>query len=119
MAVVAVWLSGCGRAEPTVAGGRPVSFWIEALQSPDAKLRQKAVFKLGNVGPADAAAYPALVSALNDAHADVRCEAIVALLKFGSTARDSIPVLIELQRQDRDARVRSHAARALEKLRGG
>jgi hypothetical protein len=118
IALLIVALNGCGHAPPTVAGGKPVSYWVEALKSPDAKLRKKAVFKLGNVGPADAAALPALIGALKDTNAEVRCEAILALVKYGPGAREAIPALSEAQQQDRDATVRTYAAEALAKLQG-
>ena len=108
---------GCGRSPPTLAGGKPVVYWIEALHNADAKLRKKAVSKLGNVGPGDAAALSALVGALDDREASVRSEAIVALLKFGPSARDALPKLEDMQRRDQSAKVRHYAARAVEKLR--
>jgi HEAT repeat protein len=107
---------GCGRSEPALSGGHSVGYWIEALQNPDAKLRKKAVAKLGNAGPVDAAVYPSLIAALKDADASVRRETILALMKFGPEAREAVPVLTVLQRQDRDEQVRSFAAKALEKL---
>jgi HEAT repeat protein len=110
--------SGCGKAQPTLAGGKPVSYWVKVLRGPDAKLRKKAAFKLGNVGPTDATVLPALVRALKDADAGVRCEAILAVLKCGDEAKEAVPALTEVQRQDRDAKVRAYAAKALEKLQG-
>jgi hypothetical protein len=107
-------LVGCGRAHPTMAGGK----WAAALRDPDARLRKKAVFTLGNIGPSDPAALPALIGALRDADAGVRCEAILALLKCGPHAKEAIPALTEVQDRDRDARARAYAARALQKLRG-
>jgi vesicle coat complex subunit len=112
--VLAVLAGGCGHA-PTLAGGKPVSYWVEALQGPDPKLRQTAVFKLGNVGPADPAALPAVQGALKDRDARVRCAAVVALMKFGPVSREAVPALNEL-RHDRDAQVRAYAAAALGKL---
>jgi HEAT repeat protein len=99
-----------------MTGGKPVSYWVQALQGPDPSLRKKAVFKLGNVGPTDAVVCPALLGALKDADAAVRCETILALLKCGPSARNAIPTLTEMQQQDSDARVRSYAGRALETL---
>ena len=114
--VLVVMLSGCGQADPPLSGGKPVSHWLAALQDPDPKCRQKAVTKLGNVGATDAAVYPALVEALKDADASVRREAILALMKCGDHAKEAIPLLTDVQRQDRDSQVRAFAAKALEKL---
>jgi len=99
-----------------MAGGKPVSYWLQALKDPNAKVRKQAAFKLGNVGPADSAVLPALLEALRDADASVRSEAILALIKFGPQAKEAIPLLTDLQQRDRDTRVRTYAAKALEKL---
>jgi HEAT repeat protein len=115
MVVLAALLSGCGQPLPTQAGGKPVSYWVQALQNPDPKVRRMAVFKLGNVGPADAAALPAVQGALKDRDPRVRGEAILALMKFGADARTALQALNEL-RHDRDGQVRADAARAVEKL---
>jgi HEAT repeat protein len=115
--VIAVLATGCGQpAQPISAGGKPVSFWVEALKDPDAKLRKKAVAKLGNVGQADPAALPAVLDALKDPDARVRTEAVQAVLKFGSGAKKAVPALTELQ-QDPDPQVRSSAVAVLGKVR--
>lgn len=116
---LAVFASGCGQAQPTLAGGKPVSHWLDQLRSPDAKARKTAVTKLGNVGRADPTALPAVLGTLKDPDAGVRCEAILALLKSDTAASEAIPTLIEMQQNDRNAQVRSYAAHALEKLRAG
>jgi HEAT repeat protein len=116
MTVVAVLAAGCGEAPPTLSGGKPMSHWVEALRGPDAKLRKTAAFKLGNVGPTDPAVLPALLAALKDNDAGVRSEAIVALMKCGPDAREAVESLTDLRRRDPDARVRNHAARALQKI---
>lgn len=110
------WVSGCGPVRPTLAGGKPVGHWVQALRNPDVKVRKQAAFKLGNVGPTDSAALPALMAALKDRDARVRREAILALVKCGPGAKDAIPELIEVHRKDRDAKVREYAEKALEKL---
>lgn len=109
-------MSGCGQTPPPQMNGDK---WAEALREPDAKLRKKAAFTLGNIGPSDPQVLPALIEALKDTNAGVRCEAILALLKVGPDAEDAIPVLIEIQEQDVDPVVREYAAKALEKLRNG
>jgi HEAT repeat protein len=110
-----VALSGCGRKQPTSVGGKPVSYWVQALQEPDARSRKKAAFELGNVGAADPTVVPALAGALRDGDAVVRAEAALSLLKIGPAAREASPALVEAQ-NDRDAKVRSYAAKALEKI---
>ncbi len=90
--VIAVLLvGGCSKSPSMLSGGKPVSHWVAALKnSTDAKSRKDAAFKLGNVGPSDPSAYPALVEALKDRDAVVRCETILALLKFGSAAQQAV-----------------------------
>jgi HEAT repeat protein len=110
--------AGCGKARPALAGGKPVSHWVEALRDPDARVRKRAVAKLGNVGPGDPSVLPALVGALKDRDPGVRGEAVLAVLKCGPAAGEAVPVLAELERQDPAPEVRSRAARALERLRG-
>jgi HEAT repeat protein len=110
-------LAGCRETPVTSAHGKPVSHWVGALRDSDARVRKRAVAALGNVGPADKAAIPALIEAVKDRDATVRGEAILALLKLGPAAKDAIPVLTQAQR-DRDAQVRSYATKALEKIGG-
>ena len=114
VAVLLVVLSGCGQPQPKPR----VSYWVEALRKPDARVRKEAAFKLGNLGPTDPAVSPALIGALHDADAGVRCEAILALTKCGPGAQAAIPALAALQQQDPNARVRAYASKALQKIRG-
>ena len=58
----------------------------------------------------------ALCGALQDRNADVRCEAILALAKSCSGAKQAIEPLEAMGRLDRDPRVRSYAAKALKSL---
>jgi HEAT repeat protein len=90
-----------------------------ALRDPEARVRKKAAFTLGNIGTSDPAVLPALMGALKDPHEAVRCEAILALLKCGPEAQEAIPVLTEIEKTDRDVRVRDYATKALEKLTEG
>ncbi len=119
LVVIAAGVSGCGTAAPTLAGGKPVSHWIETLQSPDGAARKHAVAKLGNVGSADPTAFPAVLEALQDRDAAVRREAILAVMKFGPAAQEAVPRLTEMQQKDRDSQVRSYAARALAGMKEG
>jgi HEAT repeat protein len=109
-------LSGCSKASPTLSGGKPIEHWIKALNDPDGATRRTAVQKLGNVGPADPAVFPALLGALDDGDADVRCDVILALLKFGPKAKDASVALAEIRQRDPDAKVRAYAVKALAKI---
>jgi HEAT repeat protein len=114
---VAVMACGCHKSTPTLAGGKPVSHWVEALKSPDPKLRKEAAFKLGNVGSTDRTAFPALVDALKDPDPVVRRECILALVKFGDERKQAVPALAEIHERDSDPHVREYAAKALEKMK--
>ena len=115
-AMVAVLLSGCGKSEPIVSGGKPAAYWVKASKDPNVSLRKQAVIKLGNIGTADEAALPALMEALRDREAAVRKEAILALLKCGPVARQALAPLNELRLRDPDPDVRAYAAKATKKL---
>lgn len=111
--------AGCGPAAPTLAGGKPVSHWVDALHDADPKKREEAVEKLGNVGAADPAAFPALVGALKDPSARVRGAAILRIVKSGPAAKAAVPTLQDLKDHDPDAGVRDYAAKALKNITGG
>jgi HEAT repeat protein len=119
LAMALVLTAGCGPAAPTLAGGKPASHWVDALRDPDPKKREEAAEKLGNVGSADQAAYPALVGALKDPSAKVRGAAILALGRPGSKAKEAVPALQDLKEHDPDPGVRQYAAKALKNLTGG
>ena len=114
--VLALAATGCGKPRPTLAGGKPIEDWVKALQHPDAKMRKIAAMKLGNVGSTDPAALPALLGALKDRDAGVRCDVILALVKFGPDAKDAVPAIDHVRKNDPNAKVRDYAAKALEKI---
>jgi HEAT repeat protein len=103
---------GCGNGPPTTRA----SYWVESIRAPDAKLRKKAAFTLGNLGTVDPAAVVALRGALKDTDAAVRSEAILALLKCGPAATEAIPTLKDMKQHDPNAQVRRYAAKAVERL---
>jgi HEAT repeat protein len=113
LVILLLSLPACGQAPPRMKGGK----WARALCDPDARMRKQAAFTLGNIGPSDPAALPALIGALRDADAGVRAEAILALVKYGAGAQEAVPSLTEVQRNDPDPKVREYAGKALLKLR--
>ena len=111
-AILLISVTGCGAARPKMAGVK----WAGALRDPDANVRKKAAFTLGNIGPSDPEVLPALIEGLNDADAGVRSEVILALLKYGDGAKEAIPTLTKLRDHDQDPKVRDYALKALKKL---
>jgi HEAT repeat protein len=114
LAALLLTLIGCSKAPPTMAGGK----WARTLRDPDASLRKKAAFHLGNIGRSDPEVLPALIEGMNDPDAKVRCEVILALSKYGPGAEEAIPALSKLRDADSDATVRDYALKALAKLQG-
>jgi HEAT repeat protein len=112
VAVVLISSIGCGKTPTTTR----VNHWVETLRAPDAMLRKKAAFTLGNLGTTDPTVVPALRGALTDADAAVRSEAILALLKCGPAAAEVVPALQDLQQRDPNTQVRRYAAKAVAKL---
>jgi HEAT repeat protein len=112
-----VLMFGCEKTQPTVAHGKPLPEWVEALHSPDARTRKKAAAVLGKIGAVDPAVVPALTEAMHDRDPAVRAEAALALMKMGPAAHDAAPALAEAQK-DAHPTVRRYAARALERIRG-
>jgi HEAT repeat protein len=118
--VAAALLAGCGRdagPKELYFTGEPVAHWLEAVKSPDPKVRKKAVDVLGNVGPADAAVIPALAEAVKDKDPAVRDAAVLALSKIGPPAAAALPALQEATR-DPNPTVRAHAATAVGRVSG-
>ena len=115
---IAFLCTACSKPrQPILSGGKPLSHWVQGLSSPDAKLRKTAVAKLGNAGPLDPDVAPMLLKTLHDSSAPVRCEAIVAITKLGSQAKQTIPDLQAVAQNDRDANVRDFAQKAIEKIK--
>jgi hypothetical protein len=110
-----IFLSGCGSQTPTTVHGKPVEYWLTALNNSDYRVRKKAVESLGNVGADNPSTVPALIGALEDRDARVRGEAVLALLKIGPEAAEAVPALRK-SLKDKDAKVRDYASKALERI---
>ena len=113
-------LAGCGGpAVPTAMyfSGQPVPHWLTEARSKDPKARKHAIDVLGNVGPAEPEAIPALAAAVKDPDARVRDAAVLGLSKIGPTAASALPAL-EAATKDGDPTVRTHAVAAVGRVRG-
>jgi HEAT repeat protein len=111
---------GCHRADIPPGKyfhGQPVEYWLEAIKSPNPQTRKKAADVLGNVGPIDPRAIPALIEAVRDKDPLVRDAAVLALSKIGPAA-NAAETALQQATQDTDKTVRTHAAMALERVRG-
>src|SRR5262245_20251157 len=118
--MVCLCAPGCGGGDVPKEksfGGRPVEHWLEALKGRDPNARRKAAEVLGNVGPIDPRAVPALIGAVKDRDARVRDAAVLSLSKIGPPAASAEAALQEAAKDD-DPAVRSHAAAALSRVRG-
>jgi HEAT repeat protein len=82
---------GYFRGEP-FHKGRPVSYWITQLDTPD---NQKAAVALGEMGPQAAPAVPALIRALRSEDRKIWRPSADALGRIGPGAADAGPALVE------------------------
>lgn len=103
-------LVGWARGE-TFHRGMPMHYWLDAIEGPDANLRYEAVLALGH----DKAAIPALTKRLQDSIPLLREIAAAELSRFGPDARDAVPTLT-LMLKDDDRGCRQAAADALKRI---
>lgn len=102
--------------EPT-AKGRPLSAWIADLEAPAPVTRNAAAYEIAGMGPAAAAAVPALIKALDDEVAAVRFPVTVALGEIGPAAEAAVPRLRQMMEEDFNDEVAAGAKRALRHIR--
>ena len=117
LASVLLLVCGCAREEQhALAGGREIESWLEEIRDPSPRARRQAVQKLGNVGDEDPAVAQALCEALQDSDAQVRREAVFAVVKLAEPGSEITSRLGTMSEKDADPGVRDVAARALAKL---
>jgi HEAT repeat protein len=88
---------------------------IEALDSPNALVRQNAALALGSIGPDARGAVEGLTKLLHDEEWSVRRQAAMSLGKIGPDARSAEKALNEARNDPRPL-VRSAAEEALKKM---
>jgi HEAT repeat protein len=82
-------------AEP-MAHGKPLKYWMGALQDPEVVVREEAILVLGDLGPAARDTVPDLTKLLKDARMPVRLKAAAALVRIDrQQAKVAVPVLCE------------------------
>lgn len=104
------------RGEPS-SRGRPLSAWIADLKAPAPHTRNNAAYEIAGMGPAAAAAVPALIEALDDEDAAVRFPVTVALGEIGPAAAAAVPKLKQVMEEDINDEIAAGARRAIRRIR--
>ncbi len=104
------------RGEP-VSRDRPLSEWIKDLEAAAPSVRNAAAYEIAGMGPAAAAAVPALIEALDDEMPAVRFPVTVALGEIGPAAAAAVPRLKQMMEEDLNDEVAAAAKRAIRHIR--
>jgi HEAT repeat protein len=118
IAVVVFASAALGQAKPVkskepVSNGRTLSQWVADLKAPSPQTRNAAAYEIAGLGPAAAAAVPALIIALDDPAASVRFPVTVALLEIGPAAKAAVPRLQQMVDEEINDEIAASARRAL------
>jgi HEAT repeat protein len=100
-------------AKEPVSRGRPLSEWIADLKAAAPVVRNGAAYEIASMGPAAAAAVPALIEALDDPVAVVRFPVTVALGEIGPAAAAAVPRLKQMMEEELSDEVAAAARRAI------
>jgi HEAT repeat protein len=109
------WAQGAASKEP-VADGRTLSEWVADLKAPAPQTRNAAAYEISGMGPAAAAAVPALITALDDSEASVRFPVTVALAEIGPAAKDAVPRLKKMMDEEINDEIAASAKRAVRRI---
>ena len=105
--------TGAPAANEPVSRERPLSEWIVDLKAAAPVIRNAAAYEIAGMGPAAAAAVPALIEALDDPLAVVRFPVTVALGEIGPGAVAAVPRLKQMMEEDLNDDVAAAARRAV------
>jgi HEAT repeat protein len=104
------------RTREPMSSGRPLSAWVAELKAPAPQTRNAAAYEIAGMGPAAAAAVPALIEALDDPVAAVRYPVTVALLEIGPAAKAAVPRLQQMMEEEINDEIAAGARRALKRI---
>ncbi len=104
------------KGKEPVTDGRPLSAWIADLKADAPQTRNAAAYEIAGLGPAAAAAVPALIEALKDESAVVRFPVTVALREIGPAAKDAVPALTKVAEDDINDEIANSARRAIKTI---
>jgi len=111
------WAQGAGSAKEPVSDGRTLSEWVAELKNGTApQTRNAAAYEISGMGPAAAAAVPALIQALDDPEATVRFPVTVALGEIGPAAKAAVPKLKQMMDEEINDEIAAAAKRALRRI---
>jgi HEAT repeat protein len=121
VAVLVLTSGALAQAKPVhskepVSDGRPLSEWIAELKAPAPQTRNAAAYEIAGMGPAAAAAVPALILALDDPFAAVRYPVTVALLEIGPAAKAAVPRLQQMVEEEINDEIAAAARRTLKRI---
>jgi HEAT repeat protein len=105
-----------GATKEPVSRGRPLSEWIADLKAPAPLTRNGAAYEIAGMGPAAAAAVPALIEALDDPVAVVRFPVTVALGEIGPGAAAAVPRLKQMMEEELNDEIAASARRAIRRI---
>ena len=101
------------KPQEPVSDGRTLSEWIADLKALAPQSRNAAAYEIASMGPAAAAAVPALIEALDDPSAAVRFPVTIALLEIGPAAKAAVPRLVVMVDEEINDEIAASARRAL------
>lgn len=101
------------KSQEPVSDGRTLSEWIADLKALAPQTRNAAAYEIASMGPAAAAAVPALILALDDPAAAVRFPVTIALLEIGPAAKAAVPRLLTMMDEEINDEIAASARRAL------
>jgi HEAT repeat protein len=104
------------KAKEPVSNGRTLSQWIADLKAQSPQTRNAAAYEIAGLGPAAAAAVPALIEALDDPAPSVRFPVTVALLEIGPAAKAAVPRLQQMVDEEINDEIAASARRALKHI---
>ena len=105
--------TAAAKPQEPVSGGRTLSEWIEDLKGLAPQTRNAAAYEIAGMGPAAAAAVPALIVALDDPIGAVRFPVTIALLEIGPAAKAAVPRLQTMVDEEINDEIAASARRAL------
>jgi len=103
-------------AKEPMSHGHTLSQWIAELKAPAPQTRNAAAYEISGMGPAAAAAVPALIEALGDDAPAVRFPVTVALGEIGPAAKDAVPRLMQMMEEEINDEIASAARRAVRRI---